>query len=921
MRAPGVGHRLANMRDPLPRATVATAANRRDHLAVDTATRPGPADATGLLERASALSRLHECTKATVELRRGHVVLISGEAGIGKTALLRQFRASLPRRFSVLWGTCDPLFTPRPLGPLLEPAAEVGGELAMLVEGDARPHEVAGALLAELRGRAPSVLVLEDLHYADEATLDVVRLMVRRIESVATLLAVSFRDDCLHRDHPLRLVLGELPGHSVAARLELSRLSRSAVRAMAQQSALDGDALYARTAGNPFFVTETLAGGSDVVPATVRDAVLARVARLSPAARDLLDAVAVVPQRAEVWLLEAMTGGGLEGLDECLRSGVLRAQADGVVFRHELARLAVENALSPDRAVSLHRRALAALGRPELGAPDLARLAHHAEAAGDGPAVLRYAPAAGEHAASLGAPREAQNQYARALRFAANLSSEERASLLERFADHAYLSDQRGEAADAMTEVIATYRRAGDHIGQGDALLRRSRLLSCIGRLPEASDDARESVRVLELAPPGPELASAYSMLAGTTRDEDPEASLVFGERAIDLAQRLGATGPLVHALNNVGTTHMLRGEERGRAQLERSLALAVREDLATDAGRAFINLASCLGCARRWTDAMAHIESGIEYCRERGLEAWTKSLLGLRAEAELALGQWDAAAETAGAILAAPRDQILVPRVEALIVLAVIRARRGDPEYRPLLDDARQLVHDSGDLEVLAMVANARAEAAWLEGRPEAIAEETAEAFTLADHTGDSVYAGELAVWRRRGGLSAEVPSRAFEHHRHLLAGDWAEAARVLRALGCAYDSALALADSGEPGALRDALDEFRNMGARAAEVIVARRLRKLGERGVPRGPRARTRANAAGLTSRELEVLPLLAAGLRNAEIADQLIVSPKTVDHHVSSILRKLDAKTRGQASAAAARLGLAQPNSTDEGVTAQ
>lgn len=175
-----------------------------------------------------------------------------------------------------------------------------------------------------------------------------------------------------------------------------------------------------------------------------------------------------------------------------------------------------------------------------------------------------------------------------------------------------------------MTEVIATYRRVGNHIGRGDALLRRARLLSCIGRLPEASDDARESVRVLELAPAGAELARAYSMLAGTTRDEDPEASLVFGERAIDLAQRLGATGPLVHALNNVGTTHMLRGEERGRAQLERSLALAVREDLATDAGRAFINLASCLGYARRWTDAMAHIESGIEYCRERGLEAWT---------------------------------------------------------------------------------------------------------------------------------------------------------------------------------------------------------------------------------------------------------------------------------------------------------
>ena len=300
-------------------------------------------------------------------------------------------------------------------------------------------------------------------------------------------------------------------------------------------------------------------------------------------------------------------------------------------------------------------------------------------------------------------------------------------------------------------------------------------------------------------------------------------------------------------------------------------------------------------------------IVSGIEYCREHGLEAWLKCLLGIRAEAELALGHWDAAAETAGAILAAPRDQILAPRLDALKVLALVRARRGDPEYRPLLDQARQLVQDCGDLEALAPVANARAEAAWLEGRPEAIAGETAAAFTLAERVGDSVDAGELAVWRRRGGLITAVPSSPLEQHRQLLTGDWAAAARGLRARGCAYDAALALTDSGERGALRDALDEFRSMGARAAEVIVARRLRDLGERGVPRGPRSRTRANAAGLTSRELEVLPLLAAGLRNAEIADRLVVSPKTVDHHVSAILRKLNVRTRGQVGAAAARLG--------------
>jgi DNA-binding CsgD family transcriptional regulator len=182
-------------------------------------------------------------------------------------------------------------------------------------------------------------------------------------------------------------------------------------------------------------------------------------------------------------------------------------------------------------------------------------------------------------------------------------------------------------------------------------------------------------------------------------------------------------------------------------------------------------------------------------------------------------------------------------------------------------------------------------------------------------DRRGDGRNIGALAVWRVRGGLPTEIPAGALEHHRRILSGDWAEAARGLRDQGCGYDAALALVDSGEPAALRQALDELRGMGARAAATVVARRLRELGERDVPRGPRPRTLANPAGLTGRELEVLGLLTEGLRNADIADRLVLSPRTVDHHVSSILRKLDIKTRAQAGPAAARLGVAQPGAHD------
>jgi DNA-binding NarL/FixJ family response regulator len=863
----------------------------------------------GLLERASELSRLHQCAFDAAEKRSGRVSLVYGEAGIGKTALLRQFRSVLPRRFTVLWGACDPLFTPRPLGPLLEPAEELGGEVAALVAGEVGPYEVAGALLAGLRGCAPSVLMLEDLQWADEATLDVVRLMARHLESAAVLVVLSFRDDCLHRTHPLGLVLGELPPHAVAARVELSGLSREAVEVLLSGTSLHADEVHTRTAGNPFYVTEVVAAGGAVVPVTVRDAVLARIARLTPPARDLLDAVAVVPQRVEVWLLEAMTNGDLAALDECLRSGILRAEADGVIFRHELAREAVEGALSPAQAVALHRAALAALAEDAIGGADRARLAHHAEAAADTVAVLRYAPAAGEQAAALGAPREAERQYMRALRFASHLAPEERAHLQVRFAQHAYLGDQRSEAADALIEAIATYRRAGDLVREGDALWWRFRLLGCIGRFSEGVADVNEAVRVLERTVPGPELARARTSYAGCRMDDDLVEAAALAERAAALAGKVGETGALARALNVLGCARLMLGDEHATTHLERSLTVAVEHGLATDAGLAYINLSLMLGLCCRWPEASAVVEAGIEYTREHGLDAWLRCLVAYRGRAELALGRWEAAAETATGLLANPDEWNAGVRFDAVIVMSLVRARRGDPDYQSLLGEALAIAAGLGQLELVAHAAIARAEAAWLEGRTDAIAAETDDMYANVVRARNAPLAGELAVWRRRAGILDEVPTMPFlEHHRHLLSGDGHTAARILRELGCRYDAALALLDTNDPAALREALEELRALGAAPAAARAARCLRELGERAIPRGPRPRTRANPGGLTPRELEVLPLLIEGLRNAQIADRLIVSPKTVDHHVSSILHKLDIRTRGQAGAAAVRLGL-------------
>jgi predicted ATPase len=378
----------------------------------------------------------------------------------------------------------------------MDVAGATGGELERLVAGGARPYEVATALMRELQ--KPAILVLEDVHWADEATLDVVRLLGRRVESLSALVLATYRDDQLDQAHPLRIALGELATQEAVVRLKVEPLSTAAVAKLAEPYSVDAEELHRVTAGNPFFVTEVLAGGEDAVPSTVRDAVLARTASLSASGRRLLEAAAVVPLETELWLLEALAGADLEALEECLGSGVLMPQQAGVGFRHELARLAVEESLVPTRRVELHRRALRALEEPPTGGRDLARLAHHAEAAGDVDAVLRYAPAAADGAASLGAHREAAAQYARALRFAARSPVEEQAELLERRSYECYVTGQFDEGIETMERALEHRRRLGEPRKEGDALRSLSRLLRFVGRTSEAAERGREALTLLE---------------------------------------------------------------------------------------------------------------------------------------------------------------------------------------------------------------------------------------------------------------------------------------------------------------------------------------------------------------------------------------------------------------------------------------
>ncbi|HEX3975681.1 MAG TPA: AAA family ATPase [Solirubrobacteraceae bacterium] len=859
----------------------------------------------GVLERSDELGVLETARAEVADGRRGRLVLIAGEAGIGKTALVGAFCAGLAGT-RILRGGCDPLLTARPLGPLADIAEQTGGELAQLIDDGAAGTALLGAFARELR-RAPSVVVLEDLHWADEATLDFLLLFGRRIESVPALTLATFRDDELDRSHPLRIVIGELP-RATSRRVSLGPLSAEAVAQLARGAELDPGRLHRQTAGNPFFVTEALAAGGDSLPDTVRDAVLARAARLEPAARQLLDAVAIVPSHAELWLLEALVGGDLVHLERCLASGMLHVTDGAVAFRHEIARAAVQDVLPPDRALRLHRAAVAALADPPRGRPDLARLAHHAEAAGDADAVLSYAPDAAERAALLGAHREAAAQFAGALRFADRLSAERRAWLFERRGYECYLTGAIDQAIAARTASLAEYRTLDDRLRQGDTHRWLSRLAWFAGDNAEAEAQARRAVELLGELPPGPELAMAQSNMAQLRMlAYDHDGALEWGTRAIELAERLGETEILVHALNNVGMARLESGRDSGE-EVERSLTLATEAGLEEHVARAHTNLGAVSVQMRDYPRATRHLGEGIAYCAERDLDSWGLYMTGWRARVHLEQGRWDEAAAEATAVLRRPGTAI-PSRITPLAVLGRLRARRGDPDVWGPLDEAVELAAGTGEVQRLLPVALARAEARWLGGEPGAVADETDGVLELAMARASVWELGELLMWRRRGELADVPPAREPAPPWCLeLAGEGAAAARAWAELGCPYEAALAALAADDDALLRHGHAELLRLGAPTSAAHVARVMRERGVRDLRQGPRASTRENPAGLTARELDVVALLAEGLRNAQIAERLVVSRKTVDHHVSSILGKLGVSTRTEAAAEAARLGI-------------
>jgi DNA-binding CsgD family transcriptional regulator len=391
----------------------------------------------------------------------------------------------------------------------------------------------------------------------------------------------------------------------------------------------------------------------------------------------------------------------------------------------------------------------------------------------------------------------------------------------------------------------------------------------------------------------------------------DVAEAVAWGERAIALAEQVDETEVLVHALTNVGTAKLNVEDEDGRALLERSLALARRHGYEDHVSRALANLASAALAHYQLASAERYLDEGIAHTTEHDLDAMGGYLLARRALLWLRRGDWPGALEEACAV---ERRAAATPltRIVALTVLGLVQARRGEPSSA-VLDDALVLAERTGELQRLGPVRAARAEAAWLAGDHPRAAAEARAALGEALRQRDRWLAGELALTLRRAG-AADLPDDGLAEPFALqLRGEWQAAAAWWQQLGCPLEAARALANRDE-AAVRRAWDTFDRLGARSDAAMASKRLRALGARRIPRGPRPATRANPALLTPRELEILALVAEGKPNREIAARLYLSPRTVGHHVSAILGKLDVPTRADAVRAAVGLDLLQGRQT-------
>ncbi len=839
---------------------------------------------------------------------RGGLALVHGEAGIGKTTLLTAFARAEKPRHQFLWGWSESLSLPRPLGPLHDMAGSLGADVQDLLDNGGGQDRLFRTILTKTEETpAPIVMIFEDVHWADAATLDLIKFIGRRILHSRLLLILSGRSDELGPMHPVTQVLGDLPV-STTTRIALKPLSEDAVTDLARDAEI-GREVHSITSGNPFFVTELLnnrVDGYAEIPTTVSDAVWARLSRLDDAARKAIELMSLVPGGIELRLLQDCLGKDADKIvGTCLQKGM--GLIDGMgnfIFRHELMRLAIMNRLQPHQQIALHKRLLEVMEAAEPPVA-LARLVHHASSAHDGQKVLALAPAAAAEAARMGAHLQAAFHLSQALEYVDQAPDE---LIAQMNGDWAY---EAGLSIGINDETIAARYRAiaiWERLGRPEKVALNYRWLSrmhwYLGRSSESMQFLDKAIKALDGVPPGAELAWVLSSISQMNMLHDRmDEAIKWGNDAIAVARGHDVPEVEAHSLCNIASAMLFTGDEAGELLMQHSLEISLAHEFHEQAARAYTNFSEYGITTRRFDLAEEILTAGIAFDTKHDLDAWTHYLIGRKAQLRMEQGRLTEAIAMTENVLAI-KHLTLVMRLPSLCVLAKSCSRIGRPDAAELLDKALKDVLLTGEPQNIFPTRLARIEHFWIRGDQKPCCDELDALLKMNISVCDPFEAGDIAVWAMRTGtpmderlnVSALAPARRAE-----LEGDAAGAARIWLDLGLPFEAALSLLSvqgDASPDALHQALRLLTDLQAKPAVTLVLARAKASGIkiRQGRSGPYSAVRAHPLGLTRREAEVLSLVAGGMTNLEIANTLNRSERTVEHHVSAVLGKMDKPNR-------------------------
>ena len=832
------------------------------------------------------------------------MLIVSGESGAGKTAFVESFVEDWVRDERVLWGVCDPLPTPRPLGPIRDVAHRLAPGTRTILEHSEQPYDIFAALHDDLC-TAPSVLVIDDLQWADQATIDLLRFVLRRVAQTRSLIVGIIRDEEVGPNHRMRELLGDVARSPRADSLSIPPLSVQAVESLVGERAVDATWLHRITAGNAFFVCEMLDHRGDDLPTTVRDAVLARATGLSPAAWDLLNLLTCSPGAVPDHLLTDL-GVTLPASQALAEAGLIRRSSRGVAFRHDLCRLAVRSVIPPGAEPRLHRRLIDAY--ESSGHVDPAVLSHHALGANDIDRIRRYAADAGRTAARSGAHTQATEFFTIALENGGPLDKATEAELLELLAWEFYLIDRLEDAITACERAL----RSRQELGESAAVSANHHSLAVYqwynANREQAESHAAQAMSVLEATADEPgqrvHLGHAFAMLAYLAVQASAlDLSKALVARAREIAESTGDSDLMIRVRLIENYSVVLNGDDSGRDEILAILNSGPKHMDELHSG-GWSNITYFDVEQRRLDVAAEMLDVSIPLMIEHDLPICRVWQTGSRARLQLMVGEWDDAAADADRLLEGPTAPLA--RTWPSLIRALVQMRRRG-EGRGALDDAWTLACRFSEPIRMLPVAAAIVELSWITGELDDRLPECRRLLTEGPVTGLDWSRGELAVWLRRLGDNCDAVGVA-EPYRLVLDGASEAAADEFHHRSMPYDAALALVDSGDPAHAARALDILDRLGADAVAAKVRRDLRSQGVSAVPARRRTATLANPAGLTTRQAEVLRLLADGMTNVELAERLYLSVKTVDHHVSAILTKLDVTKRRDAVRRARELDL-------------